>query len=273
MGLPWSPPSNTEIIAKIQSHPTHLSYPRISPVHLSKHGLSHPYICSVFHCFVEELQTGKRTMLLIERMATDLVKEIEYRRFHRDYWSEWSLLSTLESLLSALNYAESRRISHGNIRPDNIYVSFDRNTIKLGVFAKSVSDTGTQPPPTLLKPPLSFLSPETSAKYTAGLSAVQLDEHKADVYSLGVTFLCMMHLVSAGFEVTPAELQYMRTEECYHGLLPLIRRMTETDPALRQRPLNYCQSYGRASKPRKNHAATLSQSASPRCLPYTLQLC
>lgn len=160
--------------------------------------LSHRNICKVMDCFLEETQDrSMRSVLILELMNRDLAAEIEERKKLVDgFWSEMQLITYLGELVSALLYAQSKGVSHRDIKPQNIFVDQEGH-LKVGDFGSSSSIMGTVQLTGVQGTPL-FLSPELREWYRAHMGdsdlIPEMDPYQSDVFSLGVTFLYMAKL-------------------------------------------------------------------------------
>jgi len=113
----------------------------------------------------------------------DLHRHINKRLENKDYIPQVDLLLMMKQLASGLLYLHDRSLLHRDLKPMNIFIS-DRGTLKIGDFGmvkdvhKALARTtaGTQ----------KFMAPEIFLREPYSL--------KADVWSLGVTYLEMMAL-------------------------------------------------------------------------------
>ena len=191
---------------------------------LALNDLKHPNIVEFIGGYIETNQNRFQTVLIMELMEKSLAKEIITRKNRNSPWSEIELRAYLFSLVSALSYAQSKNIAHCDIKPDNIFLT--GSLIKLGDFGCASRFVECSDEVTVVKGSLKYMAPEVM-----GLLRTQLkgdaeegvvDWYLADVYSLGVT---MMETATLG-EPTASLLPYPR-------LLPILRKMTEKDPANR----------------------------------------
>lgn len=163
--------------------------------------VSHHNIVKVYNCEIEENPPkGYKSVIALELMETDLNKRIEYRRRMSQWWSESELMSMFVQLIQALSYAQRMGISHRDIKPHNIFMSYDESVIKIGDFGSVCSAvvSGFGQRETLTGSPL-YLSPKLKNYYIVSISqakpsALDYNQYKSDVYSLGVTFLYMAML-------------------------------------------------------------------------------
>jgi serine/threonine protein kinase len=203
--------------------------------------LSHTNICRVMDCFMEETQDRcMRSVLILELMNRDLAAEIEARKKMNGFWSEMELITYLGELVSALLYAQSKGVSHRDIKPQNIFVDQEGH-LKLGDFGSSSSIMGTVQLTGVQGTPL-FLSPELREWYRAHMGdsdlIPEMDPYQSDVFSLGITFLYMAKLsppveLLFGQSIETTVEQIIATIQ-YPTLAGLLRWMLAVNPA--QRP-------------------------------------
>ena len=204
---------------------------------LSQIQLDHESICKVYDCFLEPLETGDiRSVIVVELMDQDLFELIKQRGMQAAYWSEAELLDILRNLTEVLVYAQSRHVSHRDIKPQNIFVK--GQVMKLGDFGSSSSNNQGAMAYSIQGSPF-FLSPELKLMYLQVLNGEEAkqpyDPFKSDVYSLGVTMLFMALLR------TPSEMANLATlrestelllTQCpgYPILADILRRMLAIKP-------------------------------------------
>ena len=82
-------------------------------------------------------------------------------------------------LASALVYLHDNRISHSDIKLDNILYDESQNIVKLVDFGSSSQDPASNPP-SLLCGTFAYMSPELVSQ------SPEVDYYKADVWALGV---------------------------------------------------------------------------------------
>ena len=202
--------------------------------------LKHPGICTIYRCFVEEEKKGEiKSVIVMEQLEKDLMQEIEDRGKTDRYWTEKELMRFLALLVSALHTAMLKKISHRDIKPQNIFNSQD--SYKLGDFGSSAISLTPNPMRLTVTGTPFFLSPELKRKYMAmmnGTDTTEYDPYKSDVYSLGLTVVFMAILRQPeGF----IELPRLRevTEQCigrleqYPNLQPFLRKMLTESPTER----------------------------------------
>ena len=150
--------------------------------------LEHPNICRVYECFLES--EGFKLVMIIEALEFDLMKEIVNRRDNEFPWTEEELWGYFWQLIDALAYAQRFGVCHRDIKPHNIFVSSDKQ-LKIGDFGSAkileMSTTSTIVGTTM------FISPELQWSIDTQ-QPLQYNPYQSDVYSLGMTFLCMVLL-------------------------------------------------------------------------------
>lgn len=151
-------------------------------------GLNHPNICKAYGCWVGE--DGHSLTFVLEALEMDLAREIANRRNNSYPWQEAELWGHFLQLVSVFAYAQEAGVCHRDIKPQNIFVSGDKQ-LKVGDFgtAKVLEEALTT---TVVGTPV-YASPELQSSFQSGLK-ISYDPYRSDVYSLGLTFLCMARL-------------------------------------------------------------------------------
>jgi serine/threonine protein kinase len=150
--------------------------------------LDHPNICKAYGCYAGE--DGHSLTLVLEALEFDLAREITNRRTNAYPWQEADLWTYFLQLVTTFAYAQEMGICHRDIKPHNIFVTFDKH-LKVGDFgtAKVLKEALTS---TVVGTPV-YASPELRYSFESG-ATVSYDAYRSDVYSLGLTFLCMIQL-------------------------------------------------------------------------------
>ena len=199
--------------------------------------LDHPVICKIYDCTLDTTDTGEiRSVIVMERMNRDLYEEITQRAEKLEYWTEEQLLRMLESLVEGLIFAQSKAVCHRDLKPQNIFVH--NSGLKIGDFGSSKTDLESQSSYSIQGSPF-FLSPELKLKYLKALNRevenTPYDPYKSDVYSLGVTVMCMA-LLRMPTELASIQQLKQQTEivisQCqrYPQLSRILRLMLEIQP-------------------------------------------
>jgi len=149
---------------------------------------AHPNICQI----IGWQHDSKRAVIILELMSLDLAKEIANRKKNEYPWKTQELREYFAQLVDVFAYAQRLKISHRDIKPQNIFLT-SRKEIKVGDFgaAKQMKLDLTS---TLQGSPY-YLSPELKLRFRC-MSPIMSDynPYRADVYSLGLTFLQMILL-------------------------------------------------------------------------------
>jgi len=168
--------------------------------------LQHPNICQVLNYFQQTAEDGTLyTVLVTEWMdKSDLYKDISNRKKNEFPWKEEELWMYIRGLVGALAYAQNRKISHRDIKPQNIFMN-SRNQVKIGDFGSAFETTEAPEGDYDLVGTPYFLSPSLrNAMMTSIPNAkVKHDPFKSDVFSLGLTFLYMARLEPPLGSATP----------------------------------------------------------------------
>lgn len=163
--------------------------------------LNHPCICHFLsdHCYLDESDGLYHFVIEMTFFETSLWEELETRRGDGEQqFSELEVQRMMWDIASALAYAQSRRVTHRDVKPANImrspgtrYNLIDFGEGKVMQAAKDVASTivGTIP----------YASPELRQKlverrYQGWPRTSEYDSFVSDVYSLAVTALEMLDL-------------------------------------------------------------------------------
>lgn len=143
------------------------------------------------------------------------------RKEKNEYWRETELMDILKNVVIGLNVAKNKGIAHRDIKPQNLLLTGNR--VKIGDFGCAMFDPMRENRVTVQGTPY-FLSPELREKFVrvrmSEEDTATYDPFKSDVFSLGVTILCL------GFLSAPPEL----------GVHPLLQ---STIPSLLLRLISY----------------------------------
>lgn len=148
---------------------------------------AHPNVCQVLGW----QHDSKRAVILLELMSLDLSVEMANRRKNTYPWQLQELWQYFAQLVDVFAYAQRLKISHRDIKPQNIFLT-SRKEIRVGDFgaAKQMKLDVTS---TLQGSPY-YLSPELKLRFRLMSPMSEYNPYRADVYSLGLTFLQMITL-------------------------------------------------------------------------------
>ena len=196
--------------------------------------MQHPSVVLVYDYVWHREGTGTVLALVTELCEKDLEKEIQERKIRGAFWTEEELWVFLREMASLLAMLQSQAVAHRDIKPANIFILHGK--VKLGDFgsAKCLREESAQ---TVAGTPL-FLSPRLREALLRGVSQVDHDVFRSDVYSLGVVMLYMAKLetpMQAIFSLNPAEsfaaeIAYLQYSE---GLKSVLRGMLAWDECKR----------------------------------------
>ena len=158
-------PQALDVVIKVQVHSSLLSANLAIKEAMNQVALDHRAICKIYECFLEQTEVGEmKSVIVIERMKGDLYQEILRRAAVGRFWTEIELLSMLKTMISALSYAQSKGISHRDIKPQNIFLT-ETGEPKLGDFGSSSSNMNIKRLTCSLQGSPLFLSPELKLRY------------------------------------------------------------------------------------------------------------
>ena len=188
--------------------------------------LQHPSVVTVYD-YVWHSEGGSTVLALVTELCEkDLEREIKDRKSCGTPWTEAELWVWLREMVSLLATLQRQAVAHRDIKPANIFLL--RGRFKLGDFgsAKCLREEAAR---TVAGTPF-FLSPCLRAALLRGVSHVDHDVFRSDIYSLGVVLLYMAKLdapMQAVFSLNPeesfsAEIEYLQYSE---GLKSVLRGM------------------------------------------------
>lgn len=151
------------------------------------HGNKHPNIIEVFSANIKPLDlTTIAIYILMELAESDWEKEIIKRKRTNNYFTEEELLNIMKELLSALNFLQMKKVSHRDIKPQNILI-FNDGRYKLADFgeAKKVRKLHSM---NTLRGTDSFMSPILFESMLKNEEETVHNPFKSDVYSLACCF-------------------------------------------------------------------------------------
>lgn len=159
--------------------------------------LEHPGICQAVNCFQQTGEDGMLYAILVTEWMEkrDLLKEIRDRKKKELPWREEELWVYMRALVSALAFAQMRKITHRDIKPQNIYIDSE-NQMKIGDFSSAFEFSDAQERELEIVGTPYFLSPCLRAALATNspTATVHHDSFKSDVFSLGLTCLYMAKL-------------------------------------------------------------------------------
>jgi serine/threonine protein kinase len=207
---------------------------------LSQARLQHPNVCRIYECYLDRKGEEYVCVLVVELLSVDIYAEIERRKVRDEKWCEREIVEFLRQMTSALAYMQENGVSHRDIKPQNIFLT--GNILKLGDFGSASRRDSVDPKYDCLAGSPFFLSPELKRILLSRNQGPQtqdpMDLFKADVYSLGVTFLYLVMLrpptrlmnLDTLVEASEAVIQDLAVSE---RLRNIFRRMIAIDPATR----------------------------------------
>ena len=152
--------------------------------------VEHPHSCRLIEPIVELVGSKHFVSLVMEKLNSDVGKEIKERQNSNRPFSEEELRKFLDQIGQALAFAHAKEIAHRDIKPDNVFLD-EKGNFVLGDYGEfwqkhSTIDTGNQ------AGALAYTCPH-SRSIIAGFN-VRYNPLLSDVYSLGMTVLHMATL-------------------------------------------------------------------------------
>ena len=156
-------------------------------------GLQHEGICQIYDCYMESTEWGQfKAIVVVEGMESDLWEELIRRRNFGNFYTDEQLMGVLRALVSALSYAEERGVCHRDIKPQNVFLR--GAAFKMGDFGSASKHFDMRYLSQSIRGSPYFLSPELKRSFVMqgmGNVVAPYDPVRSDVYSLGLTVLCM----------------------------------------------------------------------------------
>ena len=177
--------------------------------------LKHPNICVCRAAFLDvTCKSGYKFVIVMDFAENgDMDEEIDKRMLHKSPWPETELFSHITQLVDAFSYLQSSNLTHGDVKPKNLYLAGD-GKIKIGDFGESkqslqalVTRTYQIAGTMIYFSPLLFSAYLDIIKGKNSSGDVRHNPIKSDVFSLGLSFLHMATLTR------PAELNNLEIGE------------------------------------------------------------
>jgi serine/threonine protein kinase len=128
-------------------------------------------------------------------LENNLQTLLEHRRETKEPFTEGELLLIADDLITALSYFQSQGISHGDIRPFNIF--YKDQIYKLNDPSLNAQKNANGLTQAIVHGTKTYLAPELIPQVPQQKFEVTTDKYKADVYSLGVTLLSLATLTNS----------------------------------------------------------------------------
>ena len=173
----------------------------------------------------------------------DLNKLIKERIKENKPWTEEELLNYCKQLISALEFLEINEIAHRDIKPGNILVSNNGQTLKISDFGDSKKITDDEF--SIVGTP-AYLSPTVREAYRNWQEGIRVpyihhDPYKSDVFSLGLVLIYMTsfkkidNILDLNILSKDIEKAIFKISERYHRIKILLREMLQMEESNRPR--------------------------------------
>ena len=172
-----------------------VDYHSIIKEYYLSHYLKHENIVKLLGIYNKKLdKTTFAIYILMEVGKNDWEKEIKQKESLVNYYSENELINIIKQLSNALSFLESNKISHRDIKPQNILI-FDNNIYKIADFgeAKKIIYKNSQ---NTLRGTQLYMSPLLYNGLKNNQTDIKHNIFKSDVYSLG---LCLLYSATLHF--------------------------------------------------------------------------
>jgi len=158
--------------------------------------VSHPNVVKIYGCNGQDAQnfcsSYYKISVFIEMLPKTLLEELESRIESDIPFSENDILLIAENLMSGLSYFEAQNVFHGDIRPENIFVT--GKSYKLSDPYLDVLKDSNALVKVMLNSAKTLVAPELLAQIPQRDFNIRGNKFKADVFSLGATLLSLASL-------------------------------------------------------------------------------
>jgi len=203
----------------------------------------HPNVVPVKSYFIEKSadQGCFNIYIKLPRMKTDLLHDLKDRKMKNKLYSEEEIIRHFYSLVCGIEYLHSKKIFHGDIKPDNLLLDETGHLKVADVgIAKHFEDEDLYQTLTGSIGTYQYSAPEILGESRKNVTKAALG--KADVWSVGVVILelCVSESRYLNGALPPEKLQYKIDESIgsldgkYHkSLIALIKKALSIDPGER----------------------------------------
>ena len=136
-------------------------------------------LCSTFY----------KVSVFLEILITDLQSDFKERIRTLHNYTENDILLIAENISSALAYMQTHNLSHGDVRPLNIFVSGDGKSYKLTDPKLEADRNSNGLIKAIFQSAHPLLAPELASIVPTGEFAHNANPYQADIFSLGATLL------------------------------------------------------------------------------------
>ena len=126
--------------------------------------------------------------ILMEVAKTDWEKEINQRQMRNKYYTEEELINILKQLVNALSYLQKNKVSHRDVKAQNILV-FPDNKYKIADFGEARKYGKIMDPLSTLRGTELYMSPILFHGLQNRIFDINHNPYKSDVFSLGMCLL------------------------------------------------------------------------------------
>ena len=197
--------------------------------------VEHPHSCRLIEPIVEYVKGRHFVSLVMEKLSSDVSKELEAKRKAREVYTEEELRKFLDQVGQALAFAHAKGIAHRDLKPDNVFLDKHGNYV-LGDYGEFWQKQGRVDTCSHAGA-IAYTSPQS--RCIIGGQNIRFNPLLSDVYSLGITVL---HMASREFRdnlnLIPDHDLHMAEAlarlQCSELLKGLLRRMLLLDE--NQRP-------------------------------------
>ena len=130
--------------------------------------------------------------IIMELAERDWEKEIQIRLLHQKYYTEYEILQITIQLVKTLSLMQKNKVSHRDIKPQNILIK--NGLYKICDFGEARIVEGTGLLVQQVRGSQLFMSPILFNAYNHSILQVMHNTYKSDVFSLGMCILLAAYL-------------------------------------------------------------------------------
>ena len=190
--------------------------------------MKHPKVVRIFSYFHLPKDANHWFLCLEEELLScDLDREIGARSTARNPWSDEEMKVFVLDMVEVLATAQALEIAHRDIKPANVFLT--GSTFKLGDFGWSRRIRNEENLYVSLSGTASFLSPNLRHAMLRCEYRVCHNAYKSDVFSLGLTLLCMVLLQKSVNTREDQIVSALADTRCAEWLRSLLFLMLQTE--------------------------------------------
>ena len=203
--------------------------------------VDHKNIAKVFKSKIITTDNSQDLQIIMELGVCSLDIILKNRELNQAYWSEIEILKIAYDLISALALVQTYGLNHRDISLNNIVLSKNLSDYKLIDFGEAIHFSQNMDDMPIVGK-IRYLAPEILAIISNWRNRdqqkviIDYDLEKADVYSLGIVLLSMIHLEHInGSDIKNVTLSLLKIQKSHFRLFTLLNAMLDEEPNKRKR--------------------------------------